>query len=193
MAFRDLPSFAAWRHQGARDGFEVVFMRSGPDGHRVEGHTAAVEEGEAWAVRYSIVAAADWTARSARVVGHSASGRRDLTLDGDGAGAWRVDGAAAPELDGCLDVDLESSAFTNAFPVHRLALDIGDAADAPAVYVRALDLSVERLEQRYARVAGAAAHATYEYAAPRFGYAGRLEYDEHGLVLAYPGLAARAA
>jgi hypothetical protein len=189
MAFRELPAFAAWRHEGARDGFEVVFMRSGPDGHRVEGHTAAVEEGEAWAVSYSIVAAADWTARSARVVGSSAAGRRELALEGDGAGAWRVDGAAAPQLAGCLDVDLESSAFTNTFPVHRLALGAGDAAAAPAVYVRAAHLGVERLEQRYERVAG----TTFEYAAPRFGYAGRLDYDEHGLVMTYPGLAVRAA
>jgi hypothetical protein len=192
MAFRALPRFAAWRHQGARDGFEVVFLRSVPNGHRVEGHTAAVEAGDAWAVGYSIVAAADWTTRSARVVGHSASGRRERTLEADGAGAWLVDGSAAPQLDGCLDVDLESSSFTNALPVHRLGLGVGDAADAPAAYVRALDLSVERLEQRYARVADTGARATYEYAAPRFDYADRLVYDAHGLVLAYPALAVRA-
>lgn len=46
-----------------------------------------------------------------------------------------------------LDVDLESSALTNALPVHRMGLGIEPAADAPAAYVRALDLSVDRLEQ----------------------------------------------
>jgi hypothetical protein len=193
MALRDLPPVAAWRHRGARDGFEVVFLRSGPDGHRIEGHAAAVEDGEAWAIRYAIVLAADWTTRSAHVIGRSASGERELALEHDGAGAWRVDGAAAPHLDGCLDVDLEASSFTNAFPVHRLGLAIGQGAEAPAAYVRALDLRVERLEQHYERIEDEGTRERYDYSAPRFDYADRLVYDEHGLVLEYPGLAVRAA
>jgi hypothetical protein len=190
MAFLHFPPFAAWQHRGARDGFEVVFF----DGHRVAGHTAAVEEGEAWAVRYSIELAPDWTTRSARIVGRSGSGEHELALAGDGAGGWRIDGApAAAELDGCLDVDLESSAFTNAFPVRRLGLAIGEAADAPAVYVRALDLRVERLEQRYVRTDDDGPRQRYDYSAPRFQYADRLVYDERGLILDYPDLAMRAA
>jgi uncharacterized protein len=71
--------------------------------------------------------------------------------------------------------------------VHRLRLEVGAGADAPAAFVRALDLRVERLEQRYAR----AAEFVFTYAAPRFDYAGRLEYDVHGLLLDYPGIAER--
>jgi uncharacterized protein len=47
-------------------------------------------------------------------------GVRSTVLEADGHGQWKVDGEAAPQLDGCLDVDLEASAFTNALPVHRL-------------------------------------------------------------------------
>jgi hypothetical protein len=193
MAFLDLPPVAAWQHRGARDGFEVVFMRSGPDGHRVEGHATAVEDGESWAIRYAIVLAPNWITRSAHVVGRSASGQRELALEHDGAGAWRIDGAAAPHVDGCLDVDLEASLFTNACPVHRLGLAIGQGTEAPAAYVRALDLRVERLEQRYARIEDEGTRERYHYSAPRFDYSDRLVYDEHGLVLEYPGLAVRAA
>jgi uncharacterized protein len=189
VAFLDFPPIAAWRHREARDGFEVVFF----SGRRVEGHTAAVEEGDAWAVRYSIELAPDWTTRSAHVVARSASGEHALSLEGDGAGRWLIDGAPAGHLDGVLDVDLESSAFTNALPVHRLGLELGQAADAPAVYVRALDLRVERLEQRYARIDDDGPRERYDYSSPRFDYADRLVYDEHGLVLEYPGLAVRAA
>ena len=49
-----LPAFAAWRHRDARDGFEVVYFDQRDDGLRVEGHTAAVEDGEPFAVRYAI-------------------------------------------------------------------------------------------------------------------------------------------
>ena len=118
MPFADPPRCAAWRHLDAREGFEVVFLRAG----RFEGDTAAVEEGKAWAVRYDISVDAGWATRSARVWGRASSGLRELSLEADGAGRWRVDGAPAGHLDGCLDVDLESSSLTNAFPVHRLGL-----------------------------------------------------------------------
>ena len=156
-----------------------------------EGHTAAVEAGEPWSVRYAIEVDERGATRRADVVARSASGRRELTLEADGAGAWRVDGEPAPHLDGCLDVDLEASAFTNALPVRRLALAVDEAADAPAAYVRATGLAVERLEQRYVRVADDGPRRRYDYSAPRFGYAGRLVYAADGLVLDFPGLAVR--
>ena len=193
MAFQELPPFAAWRHRDARDGFEVVFLQSRPEDHLLEGHTAAVEDGEAWSVQYSIVVDASWLTQTAQVVGQSATGRRAVSLEADRAGAWRINGTPAPELDGCLDVDLESSSLTNTLPIHRLALEIGQDADAPAAYVRALDLTVERLEQRYVRTEDERVGQRYAYSAPRFDYTGQLGYDVHGLVLDYPGIAGRAA
>jgi uncharacterized protein len=193
MAFRDPPRQAAWRHAGARTGFEVVFARPVAHGWRLEGRTAAVEAGESWTVGYAIDLTGDWTTRRAQVSSLGASGRREVALEADGGGRWRVDGAPAPHLDGCLDVDLESSASTNAFPVHRLGLEIGQEAQAPAAYVRALDLAVERLEQRYLRLDDEGSRLRYHYAAPAFGFECRLVYDESGLVLDYPGIAVRAA
>jgi uncharacterized protein len=190
---RPLPASAAWRHLDARVGFEVLFLRREPDGYRFEGHATAVEDGEAWAVRYAVTVDTSWTTRVAHIVGRSASGDHEVRLEGDGAGCWRVDGKPAPHLDGCLDVDLEASAFTNALPVHRFGLAIGQQADAPAAYVRALDLRVERLEQSYTRLENDAEHSHYDYTSPAFDFRAELVYDEFGLVLDYPGIAVRAA
>jgi uncharacterized protein len=192
MPFRDLPQYAAWQHREAREGFEVVFLEVDGDGYRLEGDTTAVEDGRAWAVHYVITLDSGWSTRSARVSGRSASGTHQLTLEADRAGRWSINGGAERHLDGCRDVDLESSSLTNAFPVHRLGLEIGEAADAPAAYVRALDLRVERLEQRYVRLDNDGSHQRYRYTAPDFGFECQLLYDEHGLVLDYPGIAVRA-
>lgn len=189
--FGDLPRQAAWRHQEARDGFEVVFFASSQDGYRITGHTAAVEDGQAWTVSYELHVGADWSTRTAKVRGASAAGERHVTIESAGSGHWLVDGVAAPELAGCYDVDLESSAMTNAFPVRRLRLEIGQAADAPAVYVCAADLRAERLEQRYSRLADEDGRQCYDYSAPAFDFAGWLTYDSCGLVTSYPGLAVR--
>jgi len=191
MQFTALPPSAAWRHQDARQGFESMFARPDGGGYRLEGHSAAVEAGQAWVVRYVIWVDAAWITRAAQVWAWSQSGSREIRLTADGAGHWRVDDAVVPGLDGCLDVDLESSACTNTLPVHRLKLGVGQSAQSPAAYVRALDLRVERLEQHYARVDDAGAHQCYAYRAPVFNFESRLVYDESGLVLDYPGIASR--
>jgi uncharacterized protein len=187
-----LPPYAAWRHRDARDGFEVVFLEARDAGVLIRGHTAAVEDGEPFAVRYSIELDERWRTRVAHVSGQSSLGTRDVTLEADGDGGWHVDGRPAPHLDGCLDVDLESSALTNAFPVNRLALAPGRAAEAPAAYVRALDLRVERLEQRYVRIDDGRRPQRYDYTSPAFDFRCELVYDEAGLALDYPGIATRA-
>ena len=82
--------------------------------------------------------------------------------------------------------------MTNALPVRRMGLALGARAAAPAAYVRAVGLAVERLEQSYLRAPDEAARQRYDYAAPAFDFACRLTYDESGLVLDYPGIAVRA-
>ena len=189
----ELPPAAAWRLVDAHAGFEVLFPRVGRDGSMMEGQSTGVEEGEAWAVRYAVALDTGWATRSAHVTGLSAAGVHEVRIEGDGRGEWRVDGRPAPELSGCLDVDLEGSACTNAFPVRRLALEVGQRAEAPAVYVRAPDLRVERLEQHYERLEDDGELTRYDYASPGFGVECVLAYDRSGLVLDYPGIAVRVA
>ena len=191
MSFRDPPASAAWEHTDVRTGFEVVFLAARGTDLKATGSTAALEGEEAWAVHYSIALAGRWTTRSVHASSLTSSGRREVQLEADGAGGWRVDGERAPHLDGCLDADLESSCLTNAFPVHRLALDVGQAAKAPAAFVRALDLRVERLEQRYERLEDVGGRQRYSYAAPAFDFECELAYDESGLLVAYPGIGRR--
>jgi len=192
MALAPLPATAAWRHRGARAGFEVAYFQVLDRGWRITGTTAAIEDGVTWAVEYSIDLDATGATRSARIRGRSAAGSPSALLEADGAGRWLAGGGPAPHLDGCLDVDLESSALTNAFPVRRMGLAPGARAAAPAAYVRAVGLAVERLEQTYLRTPDEAAPQSYDYAAPVFDFACRIAYDESGLVLDYPGIAVRA-
>lgn len=194
MSFADPPEFAAFEHRDAALGFEVAFFQVSPDAIVIDGHTSALEDSEPYAVAYTIQVDRRWRTRRARVRGQSSRGRHETEIEADGEGGWTIDGAQAPELAGCLDLDLESSSLTNTFPVRRLALDVGQRSEAPAAYVRAVDLRVERLEQQYTRLDDAAdGRARFDYASARFDTRCLLEYDRTGLVLAYPGIAVRRA
>ncbi|MPV87707.1 hypothetical protein GB882_03440 [Georgenia ruanii] len=183
------PTTAAWRHAGARVGFEVAYLRTHGTGWRLEGGTTAVEAGETWMVEYLVEVDASWTTHHARITSRCTSGLFHLEVEADGTGSWRLDGRTAPQLQGCLDLDLESSVLTNALPVHRLGLAPGARAEAPAAYVRVPLLAVERLAQRYERLAGE--EGRYAYAAPAFEVATELRVDASGLVVSYPDLAVR--
>jgi uncharacterized protein len=170
----------------------VAYLHGLGEGWAVDGTTAAVEDAQTWVVTYSIRLDAGWVTLSARITARTVAGLKEILLEADGAGRWLIDGDAAPHLDGCLDVDLESSAMTNTLPVHRLGLATGGQADVPTAYVGALGLSVDRLEQSYRRIADEGDHQRYDYLAPAFDFTSRLVYDESGLVLDYPGIARRA-
>jgi uncharacterized protein len=183
--FAELPAFAAWRFVGAVDGFEVLYARPG----LLRGHSSAVEDGRAYAVRYEIELDARWRTREARVWSDTLDGPRETILRSDGDGRWTVDGDRAPVLDGLVDVDLEASACTNTLPVHRLAMPHGEVVEAPAAYVRAADLSVTRLDQTYSALGG----RRYDYTSEGGRFRAVLEYDDAGLIVDYPGIAVRFA
>jgi len=180
----DLPDFAAWRFVDGVDGFEVVY----PTRRRLRGHSCGVEDGRPHAVRYEIELDERWRTRRARVWNDTVDGPGAIVLASDGEGAWTLDGAPAPHLDGLLDVDLEASACTNTLPLHRMDFPSDAVVPAAAVYVRALDLSVTRLDQTYRRLDEHRFAYTAEAA-----FTAVLEYDAAGLILDYPGIARRFA
>ena len=96
-------------------------------------------------------------------------------------GRWTRDGAPAPQVAGCLDVDLGFSPVTNTLPIRRLALAVGAAAPVRAAWLRFPGLELEPLEQVYRRLAPA--RYAYESAAGRFR--AELEVDGDGLVTRY--------
>ena len=83
----------------------------------------------------------------------------------------------------CIDVDLGFTPATNLIVLRRLALGIGDQADAPAAYLAFPALRLVALPQTYRRLS----RTRYAYAAPTEGYAGTLQVSPLGAVVDYPG------
>ncbi len=74
----------------------------------------------------------------------------DLWLGTDGSGRWgEMNGAHRPDLDGCTDIDLHATPFTNSIPIRRLQLDSGDAAEITVALIDVDTLGVIPVQQRY--------------------------------------------
>ena len=181
---QELPQFAAWRFVDTVDGFEIVYTAQG----ELRGHTSAVEDSKPYAVHYHIRFDDQWRTREAHVSTDTVAGTLEVKLASDGAGNWTVNDQPRRELDGLVDIDLEASACTNTFPVHRLHFPVDETVRAPAVYVQALDLTVRRLDQTYRRIDARRFHYTSEG-----GFEAVLRYDASSLIVDYPGIAMRFA
>lgn len=127
-----------------------------------------------------------WQLRDAELVLATARSTRSLTLQTDGRGHWR-DGDDRPlaALDGCLDIDIWPTPFTNSFPIRREPMAIGERRQFLMAWVFAPDLTVHPQPQAYTRLAD----RLYLFEnLDGSDFRAELAVDEDGIVLDYPDL-----
>jgi hypothetical protein len=155
-------------------GAELFTLESVDSGFHLLSATAILaDDGAPYWIEYSVGVDPDWRTRSVDVTCNEVT----IELTADGAGTWSV-----PGFGGCLDVDLGFTPATNTLPIRRLALAVGEAAGLDVAWLRFPELSLERLAQRYERLA----EDRYRYSSP--GFQAELVVDADGLVLEYEGL-----
>ena len=155
-----------------------------PGGWRLSGAAAFREAGLACQLRYEVIADRAWRTRRASVSG--TAGRRvvDVRIECTGRRGWRLGGAALPRLAGCVDVDLGFTPATNLLPIRRLALKVGERAEAPAAYLEFPRLRLIALPQIYRRLSP----TRYAYESPSHDYSAALEVTPIGAIADYPGV-----
>jgi hypothetical protein len=153
-------------------------------GWTADGVISGCAEGSASrAVHYAIRVDDTWTLRQFLLFRDS--DEPDLWLAHDGAGKWgEVNGAERFDLEGCTDIDLGCTPFTNTLPIRRLGLAVGESAEITAAWVDVETLLVVASPQRYTRLE----ERRWRFEALSSGFVAELEVDEHGLVLDYPDL-----
>jgi hypothetical protein len=174
-------------------GLEHLALRLDADSVLADGVMLGVHGGRRVRVRYVIRCDAAWRAREVRVEADALPGRI-LDLLADGAGHWRLRGGEPmPALDGCVDVDLYASAFTNTLPIRRLRLERGDAAEIEVAYIALPTLELAAARQRYTLLSRSAAESRWRYEGLGTDFVEEIRTDADGLVLEYPRVARRLA
>ena len=127
-----------------------------------------------------------WQLRDAELVLATERSTQSLTLQTDGRGHWRDgDDRALDALDGCTDIDIWPTPFTNSFPIRREPMAIGERRQFLMAWVFAPDLTVHPQPQAYTRLAD----RLYLFEnLDGSDFRAELAVDEDGIVLDYPDL-----
>ena len=187
-AFRPfVPRSVRWR---ALEGEGLEHLSLVQQGDNIVATSVAIgERGRtAYGASYTLICDLGWRARRLDLV--STDGRT-LHLASDGQGHWsRGNGARLAAFDGCIDIDLSGSPFTNTLPIRRLDLAPADGvASLDALYIPFDSFEPARDGQRYACLE---AGRRFRYEAADETFSADISVDEDGLVLHYPPLFTRA-
>ncbi|CAD6550097.1 hypothetical protein LMG28727_05093 [Paraburkholderia kirstenboschensis] len=168
------------------DGVEHLSFDARDDGFEVESVVVGQRYGKAYGLHYKVRCDAQWRTRYAwlKIV---AGG--ELELHGDGEGNWRDGhGLLLSAIEGCIDIDIAATPFTNTLPIRRLQLTQGERRPIQVAYISTPDLQVTRVEQAYSCVE---LNLEYRYEGIFRDFTANMKVDNDGLVIDYPTLFTR--
>lgn len=163
------------------DGLEHLTVRAQANGLRAEATVVGERDGSRFGASYRIDCDADFTVRSFEVA----------TTDGRGLAMTRRDGAwhdgergLLPAFDGCVDIDLSATPFTNTLPIRRLAWEIGQQRRIAMLFVPFDSFEPFATEQVYTCLVP----RLFRFETADGSFTAELPVDEDGLVMDYPCL-----
>ena len=182
--------WSAWSGWGT----EHLILSVADDGVVADGLVVGVAEGRPFRTRYEVRCDAGWRTRSVRVSAPDfETSVPVIDLLSDGKGNWTMrDGGYVPGLQGCVDVDISATPFTNTLPIRRLEQRPGQYAELLVAYVDVEEMRAWTEVQSYACLQRDARGGIYRYKSLDGGFTADLPVDADGLVLDYPGLFRRA-
>jgi len=144
------------------------------------------EERGAFRLTYRLSWDESWRLRNAQLVVSTERFSRSLILRTDGEGHWKHgDGRAIEELDGCVDIDIWPTPFTNSFPIRREPMAIGERRQFRMAWIFAPELTVQSQPQAYTRLA----ERLYLFESlDGSDFKAELHVDEDSIVVDYPEL-----
>ncbi|MBN3858289.1 putative glycolipid-binding domain-containing protein [Paraburkholderia sp. Ac-20340] len=150
---------------------------------RAESVVVGQRYGKAYGLCYTVHCDMRWcvTYAAFRVMGGAS-----FAMHGDGRGHWRdAQGRALDEIEGCIDIDIAATPYTNTLPMRRLGLTRGERRPIEVAYIAAPELVPTRVAQAYVCIEP---DREYRYEGIFRDFTANLKIDADGLVLDYPTL-----
>lgn len=169
-------------------GIENLVLKAKPAGFGVKSQVAGEANGRVFDFTYEIDLDKTWRVLAFSV--KSADGRL-VSFRSPAKGKWQDgNGNWLPIFDGCVDIDLSFTCFTNSLPVHRTKFARGQSRIFSMVWMPSDTLAPFVDGQRYTCLEPG---KRFHYEATDGSFEAEIEFDDHGLVTNYPGLFRRVA
>ena len=97
---------------------------------------------------------------------------------------WSLNGKHSGSFDGCTDVDIPLTPFTNSLPINRLQLNPGQEKDIDVIYIDLLENNIRPVKQKYRRISS----EVYKYENIPNDFEAEIKVDDEGFVIDYPTL-----
>jgi uncharacterized protein len=171
-------------------GLEHLRLTEDNNGYYASSVVIGMKYGKPFSARYSVRCDADWRVREVIVqLLHPDTGGKSLELLAEDEGHWRLFPDQRLEaLDGCIDVDITATPFTNTLPIRRLMLGVGQSAELLVAYIALPEMDITPVRQRYTCLETSAYGGLYRYEGLTSGFTREIRVDADGLVIDYPGL-----
>ena len=158
--------------------------------HRVtaSGLIIGLSDNKPYRIHYEIGCDVGWGVRRVDIQQLDLPSENAVYLVGDGMGHWATaDGEPLPTYDGCHDVDISITPFTNSIPIRRLNLEPGQSADLKVLHVTVPAMTLKTMDQRYTCLERHDTGGVYRYESTGSGFSADLTVDRDGIVIDYPG------
>jgi hypothetical protein len=89
---------------------------------------------------------------------------KNIKMKADGKGHW-TDGSGnpIPSLNGCFEVDISATPFTNTLAIRRLRLEAGETSDLIVAYIEVPEMRVQPSHHRYTCLEVSSEGGLYRY------------------------------
>lgn len=158
-------------------------------GAEINSTIVGVFEKRDFTVEYFIKMNPNWETVSFEIKSLVGDKKDYLNFQRVGQGNWSTNGNSAPKFDGCMDIDISVTPFTNTLPINRLKIVENESYLVDVMYIDVLELQLKRVQQRYTRVS----KVNYRYENVPNDFEAIITVDDLGFVVSYPGLFARTA
>ena len=163
---------------------ENCIVKSVSDGFEVDSVIVGKYQGEIYRVQYTIHLNEAWFTTSVEALCIHKEIEKRYILEADTRGHWKLNGQPTSAFNGCLDIDIPVTPFTNSLPVNRMQLTPGNEAEISVIYIDLLNSSVRPLKQKYKRISD----TVYHYENIPNDFEADITVDDNGFVIDYPGL-----
>jgi uncharacterized protein len=107
-----------------------------------------------------------------------------IELYSDSKGKWFDRDEAVAPLEGCMDIDITLTPFTNSLPIRRLDPAPGRRTMIEVVYIRIPEFTFEKVQQYYTNLG----NHRYLFETGNGDFKAELEFDKNFMVTDYPEL-----